>query len=177
MDQNEILRVSVENVRQLISNGLLLLKDVDAQLAQAGFVPVNGSKIGSESSDDIRQTAGQPVTFLPQYMCRYYSRPADVTGKLLAVNVQLYHYAYDRVVPSIIAAGCNRKNANTPLEYGWLQSCVFDSDQPFYDDGTVFAYEDEVAEARYWALPLSSFQRSEDVQREAVAKLLEWYEQ
>ncbi|WP_141335924.1 hypothetical protein [Paenibacillus sp. tmac-D7] len=176
MEQSEIMRISIENVRNIVNNSILLLKDADIVFSKAGFLPIHGNTIGSESSKDINQSPDQPRTFFPQYMTRYYSHQDNKSSsKLLGLNVQFYHFNYEVLSPCLIAAFCKLKNKESRPQYWWIKYCAFETDISFKSDGSVFKYEDEDAEVEFWGLELSQFNNIDDLQKVVISRLLAMY--
>jgi len=78
MELNEMMRISIENVRTLTSNSIQLLRDTDLLLAKSGYNPLHGNTIGSETSKNINQSASSRRNFLPaihvQILCEQTRR-------------------------------------------------------------------------------------------------------
>jgi hypothetical protein len=53
MDQTEAMRISALNVRRMVNNNILLLRDADLLLSKAGFQPLYGNTLGCEPSKNI----------------------------------------------------------------------------------------------------------------------------
>lgn len=108
MDTNEILVHSIENVKQLIDNSIMMLRDLDRELSKFGFEPINGNALATETSKSIHQSSSQYATFFPQYMGRPYALKADMdtqkVKKIIFVNIQIYHAEYKQLSPSLISS-------------------------------------------------------------------------
>ncbi|QMV42687.1 hypothetical protein [Cohnella cholangitidis] len=119
MDLNETMRVSIENVRNIVGNSILLLRDADLLLSKEGYSPVYGNTIGCEPSKSINQSPDQAGNFFPQYMSRIYSRAnGDDGSTLLYLNIQFYHFNIDKMNPCFLAGKFKLKEGITRASIG-----------------------------------------------------------
>ncbi|RFU66496.1 hypothetical protein [Bacillus sp. V59.32b] len=129
------LKKSVNNVRHLINNSILMLRDLDAALSKHGFQPIYGNALGSESSKSINQSMNQFATFLPQYIARPYALKSDIkageVNKILFCNTQFFYRDLEDFPPTLINSAIifpePVKNVKGYVQYWWLKSAVFES--------------------------------------------------
>ncbi|GIQ69554.1 hypothetical protein DUZ99_18675 [Xylanibacillus composti] len=174
MEQIEIMRVSIENVRNLISNSIQLLRDTDLLLSQSGYYPLHGNTIGSETSKNMNQSAEQAGTFFPQYMSRYYTaEQGKASSTVLCVNIQFYHFNREALDPCIIAGVCSLKDESLSVQYWWLKYYAFEASTNFVADGSIFHDEDEEAAIDFWGENLALFTDNQVLQDKIVTRLLD----
>lgn len=134
MDENTNLTHSINNVRNLINNSILILRDLDTLLSKHGFQPLNGNVLGSESSKSIYQSMSDYRTFLPQYIARQYALEKDVEDnevkKILFTNIQLFHGDYEEIQPvfinSVIILPNKAQNVKNDIQNWWLKNTVYE---------------------------------------------------
>ncbi|MED4402091.1 hypothetical protein [Metabacillus fastidiosus] len=106
MDNNNSIINSINNVRHLINNSILMLRDLDTALSTHGFQPLNGNAIGMERSTSINQSMFQYSTFFPQYMARQYALSEEINAnkvnRILFTNIQFFHGDYEEIRPTLI---------------------------------------------------------------------------
>jgi hypothetical protein len=104
-NSNSIIH-SINNVRHLINNSILMLRDLDAALSKKGFQPINGNALGTETSKNINQSISQYSTFLPQYIARQYALEQEINdkkvNKILFINIQFFHGDYEEIPPTLV---------------------------------------------------------------------------
>lgn len=134
MDQQANMIHSINNVRNLINNSILILRDLDTLLSKHRFQPINGNALGSESSKSLSQSMSWYRTFLPQYMARQYALESEIeektVRKILFTNIQLFHGHYEEIPPvlinSIITLPKNAKNLKNDIQNWWLKNTVYE---------------------------------------------------
>ncbi|WP_456273125.1 hypothetical protein [Bacillus sp. AK031] len=65
--QQEIIK-SIEDVRSVVDNSILLLRDLDSIFSGGNPLPVLGNAPRTESSKNINQSPNANGTFIPQFM-------------------------------------------------------------------------------------------------------------
>lgn len=179
MDQKEALRISVQNVRSMVNNSILLLRDVDLLLSKAGFTPLFGNTLGCEPSKNINQSYDQPSSFFPPYMSRFYYRNETGAGaKLLCVNVQFYHHLWDEFQPCILAGLCKLSSKGNKPQHWWMKyyAFEFDTNERIKPDRSIYHREDEDASVSMWGIELQELAGIEDIKKEITDRLIEEYE-
>ena len=134
MDYSANIIHSINNVRNLINNSILILKDLDTLLSKHGFQPLNGNALGAESSKSIYQSMSDYRTFLPQYIARQYALENDIeekkVKKILFTNIQLFHGGYDEIPPvfinSVTILPNNAQNLKNDIQNWWLKNTVYE---------------------------------------------------
>ncbi|MGF9964019.1 hypothetical protein [Bacillus rhizoplanae] len=134
MDNNAIIITSINNVRHLINNSILMLRDLDAALSKHGFQPLNGNALATESSKHIHQSMEQNATFFPQYIARQYALESEIdanqVNKILFTNIQFYHGAYEEITPTMVNSVMIFPNAienvKNYIQNWWLKYTAFE---------------------------------------------------
>ncbi|OLS37731.1 hypothetical protein [Bacillus sp. MRMR6] len=134
MNNNNSIINSINNVRHLINNSILLLRDLDAALSKGGFQPLNGNALGTETSKNINQSMSQYSTFFPQYIARQYVLTEEIITKkvnrILFTNIQFFHGDYEEIPPTFINSVMifpePIENVKTYIENWWLKYTVFE---------------------------------------------------
>lgn len=173
---------SIENVRSVVNNSLLILRDLDSYLSDFNLVPVLGNTLGTESSKSINQTPEWSSSFIPQFMFRPYVNRKELeqkkVTKLIAVNIQFFHPNYDSLQPLLIGGvftyPAPEKDPKSSLRYWWLKYAALEAhdyneikhgkmitSKPFTNDDT---------NVTFWVQPLISLETQEDLQ--GVVKML-----
>ncbi|WP_099364490.1 hypothetical protein [Fredinandcohnia onubensis] len=186
MDKNEIMVKSIDNVRKLIDNSILILKDIDTYFSDKGFVPILGNAIGTESSKSINQAYDSNGTFFPQFMLRPYVKKTNlengIVGKLAAINIQFFHPKYDLMTPLVINGVFYFqqpiKDPKSELKNWWLKYAVLEYNQSerysYEEIYSVKPFSDDNTEIKYWINPLTSIENQDDVFK-TVEKLISLY--
>lgn len=134
MNNNISIINSINNVRHLINNSILMLRDLDAALSKHGFQPINGNALGAETSKNINQSMCQYSTFIPQYIARQYALAEEINAKkvsrILFTNIQFFHGDYEEIPPTLISSvmifPAPIENVKTYIENWWLKYTVFE---------------------------------------------------
>ncbi|MGG3805345.1 hypothetical protein [Metabacillus fastidiosus] len=134
MDNNHSIINSINNVRHLINNSILMLKDLDTALSKHGFQPLNGNAIGTETSKNINQSMVQYSTFFPQYMARPYALLEDINAnkvnRIIFTNIQFFHGDYEEMRPTLINSVMILpepvENIKSYIQNWWLKYTVFE---------------------------------------------------
>ncbi|MFE8700751.1 hypothetical protein ACFYKX_09005 [Cytobacillus sp. FJAT-54145] len=185
MDQHTNIIHSVNNVRNLINNSILILRDLDTLLSKHRFQPLNGNALGSESSKSIDQSMSWYRTFLPQYMARQYALESEIeerkVRKILFTNIQLFHGHYDEIPPvlinSVITLPHTAKNLKNDIQNWWLKNTVYEDVkwENVKKYGEINEHiEEEGYTTTFWCHDLLSFSGQKDLSVE-VEKYLEVY--
>ncbi|MDL4842452.1 hypothetical protein [Aquibacillus rhizosphaerae] len=95
---------------------------------------MNGNALGTETSKSIHQSMGQPNTFFPQYIARYYALQTDIEAKsiskIIFVNIQFYHWEYDTFIPTFVGSVITLPESPEQLkgyvENWWLKYTAFE---------------------------------------------------
>ncbi|WP_077212384.1 hypothetical protein [Bacillus dakarensis] len=185
MDDNSNLIQSINNVRNLIHNSILILRDLDTLLSKYSFQPLNGNALGSESSKSLYQSMTGYRTFLPQYMARQYALENDIeerkVKKILFTNIQLFHGYYDEIPPvlinSIISLPNHPKNLKNDIQNWWLKNTVYEDVkwENVKKHGELNEHvDDEGYKTIFWCNDLLSFQGQKELSNE-VEKSVQIY--
>lgn len=191
MDIREVLKVSVQNVREVVNNSILLLRDVDNMLSQEGLTPLFGNTLGTETSKSIGQSMDQYSysTFFPQFMCRVYVDNNELqqnrVGKVIVVNVQFYHSNCPALYPTVIAGIFKLPHTFTAqaikkeVNYWWLKYVAFEycSYEELKFDGTYitkkpWVEDDDETEVVFWCHELHTFENQSDVNEKIVNQVI-----
>jgi hypothetical protein len=166
----DILINSINNVRQLINNSILIMKDLDSYLSEKGYIPIFGNALGTETSKSINQSPDSYASFFPQYMFRSYisldEKNNEKYSKVIAVNIQYYHADYEELEPVIVCGFFKFpfvvQDIKGEVDNWWLKFVAFENNDhefskikdndlnictPFIDDDTV---------VKFWVQPLTS---------------------
>ena len=188
MNSGEILKVSVENVRSLTNNSLLIIRDIDTILSKTGFISVFGNTIGIEISKNINQSFNQSSSLFPQFISRFYISNEELkTNKVkqaLCVNIQLYHPDLEELVPVIISGvfkfNSPVKDVKRVIQHWWLKYTVFEyeKDEPIVFNGKKFIcnpFEEGDINVTFWGRELHKLNSESDIIKEITSKLLDTY--
>lgn len=185
MEQRDILRISIENTRNIINDSITLLRDTDLQLSKHGFLPIWGNTIACETSKHINQLPNQFNNLFPQYISRSYYHQKDFQNNLetriLFLNIQFYHKDIDYFNPCVLAGVFNLKEAITKLdiiERWWLKFSAFENNIEFTLNGDEFylqPFAEDKTEVVFWGKELITFKNNNDLKEEIIDKLLELY--
>lgn len=134
MDQQKNIIQSINNVRQLINNSILILRDFDTILSKYGLQPIYGNAIGTESSKSINQSMSDYRTFLPHYMARQYALESEIeenaVKKIIFLNIQFSHGQYDEIPPtltcSVIVLPEIIQNIKNDIQNWWLKNTLYE---------------------------------------------------
>lgn len=134
MDKQGALINSINNVRQLINNAILMLRDLDTVLSKYGFEPLNGNALGTESSKSIMQTMDQYSTFFPQYIARQYAIKSELdsrsVSKIIFTNIQFFHGDYEELPPtftnSVMLLPTPLADVKASIGNWWLKYMVYE---------------------------------------------------
>lgn len=178
MDNNTVMIASINNVRHLINNSILMLRDLDAALSKHGFQPIYGNALGTESSKNINQSMVQYATFFPQYMARQYALERDFTAKktnkIIFTNIQFYHGDYEEISPmlvnSVMIFPGAVENVRTYIENWWLKYTVFE--EKAWEDIKKIGelnedLDDEGIKTIFWCRDLVDINGQNELQEEA----------
>ncbi|EJS65180.1 hypothetical protein [Bacillus cereus] len=193
MSTKDIMKLSIQNVREVINNSILLLRDVDNMLSREGLIPLFGSTLGTETSKNIGQSMDQNSynTFFPQFMCRVYVDNNELQQnrieKVTIVNVQLYHANCPLLYPTVIAGIFKLPRTFTAQEikqkvnYWWLKHVAFEycSYEKLKFDGTSITVrpwveEKNETEVVFWCHELHTFENQGDIERKIVEQIREY---
>lgn len=185
MDELKHVIQSIHNVRQLINNSILILKDFDTLLDQHGFQPIYGNAIGTESSKSINQSISDYATFFPQYMARQYALRNDMeentVEKILFINIQFFHGNYNEIPPtlttSVIVLPEKTKNVKADIENWWLKKVVYEDVtwKNVKKNGEKNDFvEDEGYKTSFWCTELLSINSHKEISDE-VGRLVEFF--
>ncbi|MED0959265.1 hypothetical protein [Bacillus paramycoides] len=190
MNTKDIIKVSIQNVREVINNSILLLRDVDNMLSREGLTPLFGNTLGTETSKNIGQSMDQYsyTTFFPQFMCRVYVDNNELqqnrVEKVTIVNVQLYHANCPLLYPTVIAGifklprTFTEKEIKQEVNYWWLKHVAFESCsyEKLKFDGTSITKKPWIEEGNetevvFWCHELHTFESQGDVERKIVEQI------
>ncbi|MCU4991918.1 hypothetical protein OCF10_23805 [Bacillus cereus] len=193
MSTKDIMKISIQNVREVINNSILLLRDVDNMLSREGLTPLFGNTLGTETSKNIGQSMDQNnyTTFFPQFMCRVYvdniALQQNRVEKVTIVNVQLYHANCPLLYPTVITGLFKLPRAFTAQEikqevnYWWLKYVAFEycSYEELTFNGTLITKkpwidEDDETEVVFWCHELHTFESQGDVEKKIVEQIREY---
>ncbi|MFB5281805.1 hypothetical protein [Peribacillus sp. Hz7] len=136
MDSNTSIITSINNVRHLVNNSILMLRDLDTALSKHGFQPLNGNALGTETSKNINQSMVQYQTFFPQYMARPYALTSDIlankVNKIIFTNIQFYHSDYEDLPPALVNSVMlfpeYVEDAKKYVQNWWLKFVVYEDE-------------------------------------------------
>lgn len=188
MNENEVLKMSIQNIREMYSNSILILRDVDTQLSEHQLIPLFGNTLGSEISKSILQSKEQFNSFFPQFMCRVYVRGEENHLKVAFVNIQFYHPNYPSLGPTVNVGVFTLPESYTSTElkkklyYWWLKSVIFERNssepidvfgnhietQPWIENG-------ETIVCHFWSYKLVHFQHYGDIQSKIVQGIQQYF--
>ncbi len=185
METNNSIINSVNNVRHLINNSILMLRDLDAALSKHGFQPLNGNALGTETSKNINQTMSQYATFFPQYIARQYGLAEEVNAKnvrkVLFINIQFFHGDYEEITPTLINSVMifpePIMDVKTYIGNWWLKYTVFEEKgwEKVLKEGELNKdIDEEGIKTIYWCRDLLSINGQRDILKEAE-KLIEYF--
>ncbi|PEZ06742.1 hypothetical protein CN326_09785 [Bacillus sp. AFS018417] len=188
MNANEILMMSIQNVREMYSNSILILRDVDTQLSEHNLMPLFGNTLGPETSKSITQTTEQFNTFFPQFMCRVYVKAAEQHLKVVFVNVQFYHPNHPTLGPTVNVGVFTLPEPYTSIElkktlyYWWLKYAIFETNTSEQIDVTGNHIETkpwiengDTTVCHFWSYELVHFQHHGDIQSKIVQGILQYF--
>lgn len=178
MNHDKSIIYSINNVRYLINNSILMLKDLDAILSKNGFQPLNGNALGTETSKNIHQTMHQRSTFFPQFIARQYA-PTDAlqsmkVTKILFVNIQFFHGDYEELPPSFISSVITFpytiEKPKESIQNYWLKNTVYEINK--WDDVLMNGQlnknvDNSRKETTFWCRDLLSINGQEELEGEA----------
>ncbi|MEA3318678.1 MAG: hypothetical protein U9Q88_01540 [Bacillota bacterium] len=174
MKTNEILINSIENVRSLIDNSVLILKDLDTYLSERGFVPLYGNAIGTESSKSINQSSNTFSTFFPQFMFRPYAEKKEIdtksVNKVVAINIQFFHPNHEGLAPLLIAGVFEfpspMSDPKNSIKNWWFKYAALEYQDELLAEGEMIRIEpfsDDSTAITYWTQPLASIENQNDI--------------
>ncbi|MEO4022059.1 hypothetical protein VKA11_20860 [Bacillus paranthracis] len=189
MDIREVLKVSVQNVREVVNNSILLLRDVDNMLSKEGLMPLFGNTLGTETSKSIGQSMDHYSTFFPQFMCRVYVDNNELqqnrVERVVIVNVQFYHSNCPTLYPTVIAGIFKLPHIFTEqaikkeVNYWWLKYVAFEycSYEELKFDGTYITKKpwienNDETEVIFWCYELHTFENQSDVKEKVVDQMI-----
>lgn len=183
MDQNDSIINSINNVRHLINNSLLMLRDLDAALSKRGFQPINGNALGTETSKNINQSMQQNSTFFPQYIARQYAHAEEINAKkvnrILFTNIQFFHGDYEELPPTLINSVMTFpepiENPKAYIQNWWLKYTVFEDKgwEEVLKDGQLNKDIDQAGiKTTFWCLDLLSINGQKELLEEAERLML-----
>ncbi|WKU21117.1 hypothetical protein Q3A90_15165 [Priestia megaterium] len=188
MNSGEILKVSVENVRSLTNNSLLIIRDIDTILSKKGFSTLFGNTIGTEISKNINQSYNQSSALFPQFISRFYLSNEELKNnevkQVLCVNIQFYHPDVEALVPVIIGGvfefDSPVKDIKSVIQHWWLKYAVFEyeKDEPIVFNGKKFVcnpFEEGDTNVIFWGRELHELNSESDIVNEVTSKLLDIY--
>ncbi|WP_244159147.1 hypothetical protein [Bacillus proteolyticus] len=187
------MKISIQNVREVINNSILLLRDVDNMVSREGLTSLFGNTLGTETSKNIGQSMDQNsyTTFFPQFMCRVYVNHNELqenrVEKVTIVNVQFYHANCPLLYPTVIAGVFKLPRTFTAQEikeevnYWWLKYVAFEycSYEKLKFDGTSITVrpwveEKNETEVVFWCHELHTFENQGDIERKIVEQIREY---
>ncbi|OJE36426.1 hypothetical protein BAQ49_16240 [Bacillus proteolyticus] len=193
MSTKDIMKISIQNVREVINNSILLLRDVDNMVSREGLTSLFGNTLGTETSKNIGQSMDQNsyTTFFPQFMCRVYVNHNELqenrVEKVTIVNVQFYHANCPLLYPTVIAGVFKLPRTFTAQEikeevnYWWLKYVAFEycSYEKLKFDGTSITVrpwveEKNETEVVFWCHELHTFENQGDIERKIVEQIREY---
>ncbi|PLR73512.1 hypothetical protein [Bacillus sp. UMB0728] len=178
MEKNNSIINSIINVRHLINNSILMLRDFDAALSKHGFQPLNGNALGTETSKNINQSMSQYSTFFPQYIARQYGLAEEVNAKnvskILFINIQFFHGDYEVIPPTLINSVMifpePIEAVKTYIDNWWLKYTVFEDkgwDKVLKSGELNKDIDEEGIKTLYWCRDLLSINGQKDLLEEA----------
>lgn len=185
MNANNTLVNSIENVRNLIENSILMLRDLDKCLSKHNFIPIYGNALGTETSKSIFQSPDQYATFFPQYMARQYVLKNDLdsnnVSKIIFVNIQFYHPDHAQLVPTflsgIIVFPKPVENIKSEVGNWWLKNIAFEYSnwEDLNKDGESNEIVDDSSYKNiFWSKDLTLFDGQQSISDEAE-KLVKYF--
>lgn len=185
MDNTTSIMASIHNVRHLINNGIMMLRDLDALLSKHGFQPLNGNALGTESSKNINQSMSGYSTFLPQYIARQYALEGDISEKnvkkILFINIQLFHGDYEEIPPTLVNSVMifpdPIENVKNYVSNWWLKYTVYEEKgwEKVNKNGELNEDTDEEGiKTIFWCKDLMSIQGQKELQSE-VKKMVDLF--
>ena len=176
---------SINNVRHLINNSILILRDFDTVLSKHGFQPIFGNAIGTESSKSITQSMSGYRTFFPQFMARQYALESDMdenkVKKILFINIQFFHGDYTEIPPmltcSVTVLPDIPTNYKNDVQNWWLKNTMYEAME--YENvrknGEINEhYDEEGYKTVFWCKDLLTVNGQNDI-NEMVERLVQTY--
>ncbi|MBU9711604.1 hypothetical protein [Evansella tamaricis] len=189
MGENEVLITSIENVRSMVHNSILMLREADMILSEERFEPIYGNTIGSEPSKSIQQNKNTFSNFFPQYMSRAYIHHDKFKQKketrVLIINIQFYHARVKLLTPCVLGGVLDFGDIITDdqkkdIQHWWLKCMAFENKNlNFKADGNVYKrenFKEKVKLTTFWGIELIKITDVEMLREEVINKLLEEYE-